>query len=353
MGHLSQQNLKKLSSIADGMEATKPDGNCICEACVLGRQTQRPHKGHLPRGRHKMDIIHTDVAYSPITSFDGKKYFVTMIDDFTQHGETKAIAAKSDAPQMVQQFITDNSTPEQFTTLIIQDRGGENLGSDHTAWLRSRGITMHNSDTEQHQQNGVAEAFNKTIEHKLQSSLQGSGLDVRHWSWIIEHHTAYVRNRSPCRRLHITPYEAWTGQRPNLSNIRKLGSRVYVHKLQQEQQKLLGTKTKEQRLLGMKGRSHYLVTTENPKQPAWRFNCTIKEDHPNCTSLHNDNFATEENDNDSDDEPEQLPPEPGGTIKAPLQAPAQSKRSSNNNAESPSKRTHQRSPTPQSPLLEL
>jgi hypothetical protein len=32
----------------------------------------------------------------------------------------------------VQQFITDNSTPEQFTTLIIQDRGGENLGSDHT-----------------------------------------------------------------------------------------------------------------------------------------------------------------------------------------------------------------------------
>jgi hypothetical protein len=80
-----------------------------------------------------MDIVHTDVAYSPITSFDGKKYFVTMIDDFTQHGETKAIAAKSDAPQMVQQFITDNSTPEQFTTLIIQDRGGENLGSDHTA----------------------------------------------------------------------------------------------------------------------------------------------------------------------------------------------------------------------------
>jgi hypothetical protein len=30
-----------------------------------------------------MDIIHIDVAYSPITSFDGKKYFVTMIDDFT------------------------------------------------------------------------------------------------------------------------------------------------------------------------------------------------------------------------------------------------------------------------------
>jgi hypothetical protein len=54
----------------------------------------------------------------------------------------------------------------------------------------------------------------------------------------------------------------------------------------------------------MKGRSHYLVTTENPKQLAWRFNYTIKEDHPNCTLLHNDNFATEENDNDSDDEPE-------------------------------------------------
>jgi hypothetical protein len=230
--------------MATGMEATRPDGNCICEACVHGRHTQRPHKGHLPRGRHKMDIIHTDVAYSPVTSFDGKRYFVTIVDDFTQHGVTKAIAAKSEAPKVVQQFITDNSTPEAFTTLVIQDRGGENIGSDHAAWLRSRGIAMHNSDTEQHEQNGVAEAYNKTIEHKLQSSLHNSGLDVRYWSWVIEHHTTYVRNRLLCRRLHITPHEAWTGRQPNLSNIRKLGSTVYVHKLQQEQQKLLGTKTK-------------------------------------------------------------------------------------------------------------
>jgi hypothetical protein len=49
----------------------------------LDDKRKRPHKGHLPRGRHKMDIIHIDVAYSPITSFDGKKYFVTMINDFT------------------------------------------------------------------------------------------------------------------------------------------------------------------------------------------------------------------------------------------------------------------------------
>jgi hypothetical protein len=83
MGHLSQQNLKKLSSIANSIEVTKSDSNYIYKAYVLRRQTQRPYKGHLPRGRHKMDIIHIDVAYSPITSFDGKKYFVIIIDDFT------------------------------------------------------------------------------------------------------------------------------------------------------------------------------------------------------------------------------------------------------------------------------
>lgn len=30
-----------------------------------------------------MDVIYIDVAYSPIELFDGCKYFVTIVDDFT------------------------------------------------------------------------------------------------------------------------------------------------------------------------------------------------------------------------------------------------------------------------------
>lgn len=31
-----------------------------------------------------MDVIYVNVVYLPIEAFDGSKYFVTIIDDYTQ-----------------------------------------------------------------------------------------------------------------------------------------------------------------------------------------------------------------------------------------------------------------------------
>lgn len=284
MAHLSERGLLKLRTMATGMEDTR-NNDCVCESCVLGRQSAKPHNHHLPRGRHKMDVLHVDVAYSPIEAFDGCRYFVSIIDDYTQWAVTKPIQRRSDSSLAVQEFITANSTPECFTTLIIQDRGGENIGESHARWSRNRGITHYLSSTEQHQQNGTAEAYNKTIEHKTQSTLLSApNLDARYWSPVIEHRITYIRNRSLCRRLTVTPYEAWTGDKPHLANIRIIGCKAYVHKLTAEMSKLVGTKAKIERLLGFKGNGHYLVTSDNPKRPQWRYDVDFNEPHPNCTN---------------------------------------------------------------------
>lgn len=65
------------------MEPVRNNANCIYESCVLGRQTAKPHNYYLLRGRYKMDVIYVDVVYLPIEAFDGSKYFVTIIDDYT------------------------------------------------------------------------------------------------------------------------------------------------------------------------------------------------------------------------------------------------------------------------------
>lgn len=83
MVYLSERGLLKLRNLSTGIETIRNDAHCICESCVLGRQSAKPYNYYLLRGRYKMDVIYVDVAYLPVESFDGCKYFVTIIDDFT------------------------------------------------------------------------------------------------------------------------------------------------------------------------------------------------------------------------------------------------------------------------------
>lgn len=83
MAYLSERGLLKLRNMSIGIETSRNDANCIYESCVLGRQSAKLYNYYLPRGRYKMDVIYVDVVYSLIEAFDGCKYFVTIIDDFT------------------------------------------------------------------------------------------------------------------------------------------------------------------------------------------------------------------------------------------------------------------------------
>lgn len=69
--------------MSTGIETTRRDSDCICESCVLGRQSAKLHNYYLPRGRYKIDVIYTDVVYLLIESFDGCKYFVSILDDYS------------------------------------------------------------------------------------------------------------------------------------------------------------------------------------------------------------------------------------------------------------------------------
>lgn len=214
-----------------------------------------------------MDVIYVDVAYSLIEAFDGYRYFVSIIDDYTQQAVTKPIQRRLDVLLAIQEFITSNSTPECYATLIIQDRGGKNIGESYAMQTKSRGITYYLFSTEQYEQNSAAEAYNKAIEHKIQSTLLSlPRLDLRYQLLVIEHRITYLRNRLPYRRLTVTLYEVQIGNKLHLANIRVIGCTAYVYKLTADINKLVGTKAKIERLLGFKGNSYYLVTLDNPKR---------------------------------------------------------------------------------------
>lgn len=103
---------------------------------------------------------------------------------------------------------------------------------------------MYLSSTEQYKQNGAAEAYNKAIEHKTQSTINYTSLDLdlRYQALVIKHGITYLRNRLLCRRLLVILYEVQTGNKLYLSNIRIIRYKAYVYKLTADIDKLIGSK---------------------------------------------------------------------------------------------------------------
>ena len=96
-------------------------------------------------------------------------------------------------------------------------------------YMKEHGIVHQKSTPCTPEQNGVSERLNLTIMDRVRTILIESQLPLSLWAEAVEY-AIYSKNRSPTAVLkHKTPYEAFWGTKPNLSNLRVFGSQCYVH----------------------------------------------------------------------------------------------------------------------------
>ena len=48
--------------MAEGLDLREPPALCTCEACLEGRMTRAPHKGHIEPGRYLDELIYIDIV---------------------------------------------------------------------------------------------------------------------------------------------------------------------------------------------------------------------------------------------------------------------------------------------------
>src|SRR6202166_5390975 len=78
-------------------------------------------------------------------------------------------------------------------------------------------ITIETSAPYSPSQNGVAERFNRTLIELIRAMLIAKGLPSFLWDEAVSH-AAYIQNQSPIQALNgKTPYEAWSGKKPDVS----------------------------------------------------------------------------------------------------------------------------------------
>ncbi|CAI7871230.1 unnamed protein product [Closterium sp. NIES-53] len=126
------------------------------------------------------------------TSKGGARFLLVMLDDVTRMFWTRLLKAKGDVTKAIQEWaleVCDND--KKWIKAIRTDGGGEIVNVELEKWMKSKGIKHNVTTPYTPQQNGVT------------SSHVGA-------------------SRS-------TPFEAWSGTKPNLSRLRTFGCLCYYH----------------------------------------------------------------------------------------------------------------------------
>ena len=242
-GHLGVENMKRLvnSDLVEGLDYNVTSEAKFCEPCTEGKI----HKKKFPktggtRATEILELVHSDVCGKmDVPSLGGAEYFLSFVDDLSRYIWIYPIKYKSDVWEkfLEWQAMVERSTDRKLKKLR-SDNGGEYLSDLFTTYFKRQGIHHQTTIRKTPEQNGVAERMNRTLEETIRAMLSESGLPKAFWAEALSTAT-YLRNRSPTKAVaEKTPLEAWSGEKPNVQNLRIFGCICYAHIPKDERKKL-------------------------------------------------------------------------------------------------------------------
>ena len=166
-----------------------------------------------------------------ITSIDGYNSYLIIVDAHTRYTWVFLTSSKEPPLDVIQQFLNDHglTTGERS---IRTDQGGELYNSKkfHVA-CAFHGYKLEPTGADNSSQNGAAERPNRTLADMMRAVLYNSGMPHKFWSYALTY-SVYIKNRLP-HSFHSflkTPFEAYSGRRPDISNLRVFGCPLTVRK---------------------------------------------------------------------------------------------------------------------------
>jgi dUTP pyrophosphatase len=164
-----------------------------------------------------------DVDGNLVTSLDGYNSYPLVVDKATRY--TWVFLAKTKTPQVepIRTFLQTHGSKGNGPKVIQTDEGGELWGShDFQRMVRESGYIMEPTAADASFQNGIAERPNRTLGDMMRCLLHGANLGPEYWSWALIH-AVYLKNRLPHRSIPTTPYQEYTGRRPDAKYLRIFG----------------------------------------------------------------------------------------------------------------------------------
>lgn len=328
MGHLNSKYLNKMTSAVEGMNLQeKVDlDKSSCKVCCEGKQCRLPFTKEGSRSEEILQLVHTDIS-GPMEheSLGGSRYYILFIDDFSRMIFIYFIKHKSEALSCFAEFKAkvEKQTNKKIK-ILRSDNGCEYCNKEFDSYLKKEGIIHQRSNPYTPEQNGLSERNNRTIVEKGRCLLFDANLSKEFWAEATNT-AVYLQNRTALPTLNDkTPFEIWTGCKPDVSHLRIFGSKVMVH-LPKEKRQKWDRKSEMHILVGypddVKGYRIYnprtkrittsrdVVVMEDEKNPDVSIpitegkenSCSVGDSNVNDKSSENDDTICEESTTDSDD----------------------------------------------------
>ncbi len=304
LGHLNEASMKILrathSSGVKFQDALKP-----CKTCKLGKSSQQHHpKTSTVETTLPFELVYTDLAgsFKPQAK-DGSHYISKFTDHHTRWKAVYPIASKDKALDTLTYFNQDYVIPTGNRIQRLRcDKGGEYIADYYRNYCKETGIQMEFAATNTPQQNGVSERDGRTILDMTRCILIDTGLPKFLWGEICET-AVFLINRSPHRAIGGTsPYAKLFGKEPDLSGLRTIGARAFVHK------ERYGNKLEEKAWEGIMlgygkdSKSYRIYNPHNRRITESRNITFIETPHRSLKDAGQDRFSSSNDDEDETDE---------------------------------------------------
>ena len=248
LAHLGAANTLKLfrrgmvtGTDCDAVAASLGSGTAThraltCDSCIAGKSHRSPFHTSHSRATAPLQLVHTDLS-GPIHGL----YSHVIVDDATRILWLRVHTDKtSDTVLSALRHYRAWAEGKQHIAgphrllAIRSDNGGEFQSTTARLWYAEHGIESQTTAAHSSASNGVAERMHRTLMDRTRAVLHASGMTERFWTLALQY-VAYTTNRSPTAALdNQTPYEAWTGAKPDISGLRPFGCVVLRHVLAAE-----------------------------------------------------------------------------------------------------------------------
>jgi len=152
LGHIGHKNLKILMKISEGINLTTDQlekMEKVCKICLEAKQTKTKFDNNRVRAKRPLQIIYTDL-YGPISpeTWDGYKYFITFLDDFTHFTMVYLVKSKNEVAEKLKGFAQKVEAKWNLKIAKIRcDNGREYINNTVIQWCKNKGIEIDYSTT--------------------------------------------------------------------------------------------------------------------------------------------------------------------------------------------------------------
>ena len=226
-GHCNFKHIFELQKVVDGMQFTNKNIS-DCGTCTKGKMFETFSRTPDKRATAPFEFVHTDLngPISPVSK-EGFKYLINFTDDYSGNIAVYFLKKKSDTVAATKRFLADIAPFGKIKRLCC-DNGTEYTSEEFMYLMIDNRIRQEFSSPYSPFQNGTAERSWRTLMDMARCFLIEAKVPKTWWPHALQA-AAYIRNRCFNQRIGITPYEAITGKKPDVSSMHIWGTVCYAY----------------------------------------------------------------------------------------------------------------------------